>query len=492
MNRWLPLTLLWCGCITHRGSIGVPLPSDQLEVALSFHSGKADLLFMVDNSFSMDAMQSELRARFPELLHSLAPLDGTVPIDLHIGVVTSDYGAGDQANGNCEASPGGQAGLLQALGRAADPGCQPPVGARFLTYAVDAQGNVTTNAQTFTCMAAVGSAGCGFEHQLESVYAALHGDAVTSGFLRDDAALTVVFLTNEDDGSAPPTSKIYENDSRYGAFDTFRQTQFGVECGTPPMELPLGIPGAQKTCVPTGALGEYDVERYIDFFTKPRSEGGLKLNPLDVALVSVAPPTHPFTTLLVDNTTGVGKPPEVAYVPCSEIGNNCVERVQHSCQNQAQPAFFGDPAIRLSAVVESAVLNQEISICGDDLAQPPSYSAAMGQIGLLMRRQLTDGCLFRAPVMNDYGPMCNVSLVGKSGESTVPACSSGKMPCWQLLEDVSCPAVVDPISETQRSFRMQVQGLGPGAAVHADCKLYGASSSPVSTRPARLTCTKMR
>src|SRR3954470_14473657 len=52
---------------------------------------KVDLLLMIDNSTSMDAMQSELRARFAgflQVFHQLAAM-GTF-VDLHIGVVTSD------------------------------------------------------------------------------------------------------------------------------------------------------------------------------------------------------------------------------------------------------------------------------------------------------------------------------------------------------------------------------------------------------------------
>ncbi|MCU1278936.1 MAG: hypothetical protein JWM53_2482, partial [bacterium] len=56
--------------------------------------------------------------------------------------------------------------------------------------------------QTFTCMAAVGSRGCGFEHPLESVYAALTNRVENAGSLRDDALWAVVFVINEDDGAA--------------------------------------------------------------------------------------------------------------------------------------------------------------------------------------------------------------------------------------------------------------------------------------------------
>src|SRR6476659_5014929 len=140
----------------------------------------------------MDAMQSELRSRFGAFLPVFDHL-GEHPLypDLHIGVVTSDYGAGTHPRvGVCSPTPGGERGLLQTRGAAAPSGCVAPIGARFISYAYG-PGGATHNLppgqslqQTFTCMASVGSGGCGFEHQLESVYAALHNRDENRGFLR--------------------------------------------------------------------------------------------------------------------------------------------------------------------------------------------------------------------------------------------------------------------------------------------------------------------
>ena len=56
---------------------------------------QADVLFMVDNSQSMDAMNQELRNRFGQFFQAFQTLAhaGTF-VDLHIGVVSSDFGAG--------------------------------------------------------------------------------------------------------------------------------------------------------------------------------------------------------------------------------------------------------------------------------------------------------------------------------------------------------------------------------------------------------------
>jgi hypothetical protein len=64
-------------------------------------SGAVDILFMVDNSPSMDPKQQALAANFPLMIQKLQQLPGGMP-DIHIGVVSSDMGAGSEAAGvNC-------------------------------------------------------------------------------------------------------------------------------------------------------------------------------------------------------------------------------------------------------------------------------------------------------------------------------------------------------------------------------------------------------
>ena len=148
------------------------------QVSLS-SGGAVDILFMVDNSSSMDAMSAELRARFATFLQPFEALAAKgISADLHIGVVTSDYGAGKVRAVGCDPTPGGQKGMLQAIGQAAPKNCLAPIGHNFISYdfASPAHANLPGGqdlATTFACMAAVGSNGCGYEMPLESVYAAL-------------------------------------------------------------------------------------------------------------------------------------------------------------------------------------------------------------------------------------------------------------------------------------------------------------------------------
>jgi hypothetical protein len=424
---------------------------------------KVDLLFMVDNSPSMLAMQQELQNRFGDFLQAFSDLTAQgIYADMHIGVVTSDYGAGHTADpsGGCDASPGGQRGLLQPLGAAAATGCLGPANnARFIQYSFDpaATNNNLPNGdqsvgnlvKTFTCMASVGAAGCGFEHQLESVYAALHNDVENAGFVRDGALLVVVFVTNEDDGSAPPSTDIYTRTAtQYGAYETYRQTNFAVACGNPAMLPPDGPSNGLLTLcepAPDGVGLAYDISRYVDYFRRPRVAGGIKLDPTnDIVLVGIDAPETPFETILADNMSGTGRAPNPAYVACSPQSATCQVRLQHSCQNQAQPAFFGDPAVRLNSFIRSLPQNQITSICGDDPNAPPSYVAALQSAAALIKKALGPPCI-PGLVEKPATPDCDVADVtpqpdGSLVVSPIGRCDAqpGVFPCWHAEVQSQC------------------------------------------------------
>ncbi len=430
-------------------------------------TNKVDILFMVDNSPSMTAMQTQLQTQFAQFLQPFVDLAGLgIYPDLHIGVVTSDYGAGDTAGGGCQASPGGQNGLLQATAAAGTPnfGCESPVGSPYISYQFGVGGDTsnlpvaTTPAQlatTFGCMASVGASGCGFEHQLESVFQALHNTNENAGFLRDDALLAVVFFTNEDDGSAPPTAKFYEpaaDVSVVGAYDTYRQTRFGVACVqggmlalSPEAASTAPLMGCQAA--PDTLGGEYDLQRYIATFANPPAQGGIKSDPANVALVAIDAPETPFQTVTIEAGTGLGVAPNPAYVPCSPIGTGCLVRVDHSCQNNVAPAFFGDPAVRLNTVVRTAQYNAVSSICGTDVNQTPDYSQALSMAGALLRSRLSGNCIptkLANPMEPDCEVIAYVPAPGGGGpiETTLPRCDqSAGDPCWSPVAAPYCAGV---------------------------------------------------
>jgi hypothetical protein len=442
----------------------------------------------------MDAMQAELKKKFDQFftVFEMLAASGTYS-DLNIGVVTSDYGAGNTPNlsGGCDKSPGGQRGILQTTAAPLTPeatmGCKGPQG-NFIHYAFNPGGGATTNlpggatgttalVDTFTCMASVGSGGCGFEHQLESVRAALTNTNENKGFLRADALLAVVFVTNEDDGSGPPTTDVFNPDpakvaappAGYGAIDTYRQTDFGVACQingalalTPyadsmgPLTGCIGAPNVQGSSPMLG--GEYDVSRYINFFTRSTGLGGVKDDPLNnVILVGIDAQETPVTIVQVAANTGTGKgayPNPAAYQSCPAPnmvdGKTCLVRLQHSCQNTVQPGFFGDPAVRLNTVIHAAQFKTITSICGSDLTQTPDYSSALQQVGMLISSAIKPGCI-GAKLTNPNAPDCVVEDVtsnpdGTTTEHQLPQCTltngapaaGSTFPCWAVVTKKDC------------------------------------------------------
>jgi hypothetical protein len=403
---------------------------------------KVDLLFMIDNSLSMQPKQTELQNRFPQLIKILDDFAAKGnPASYHIGVVSSDMGAG-QNTLNCK--PGGDGGKLQVtpnpMGSVAPPmNCTNFAlsgGLRYLDYNQLAGTNNIMGGlsvpEAFTCMSHVGDQGCGFEHQLESPYRALH-DKITenTGFLRPEAILAVVFVTDEDDCSAADDTDLFVSNttanSMYGVLHSFRCTQFGVQCNgmpVPPMSV-AGLTGCQSYDTSNGGKLT-DVQKYIDFFTKPAALGGVKVDPKDVILVSIAAPPDPVGVTIT--------------MPCADQTNTAsCPILNHSCVAAANPAFFGDPAVRLNEVVTAAVNHNTTSICDTD------YTAAIQALGDLIISQIGAGCL-NSPIKNrdDGTPDCVVTDVttltdGSTTSKEVPSCAENGhvVPCWQVIDKLT-------------------------------------------------------
>jgi hypothetical protein len=351
--------ILLCGCKSQPSAIHdlampdliPPIARDQI-----------DILFVLDNSPSNPYVEALIQ-RFPSFAGTLGELPSKgAASSIHIGVVTTDLGAAQStASSNCR--PGGDGGKLQPKGRAAPVACLPPSGKNFIDIDQIAGTDNLPSGQdlptTFNCMASVGDFGCGFEHQLESAYKALHDDIPANrGFLRPDGILVVYWVTDEDDCSAPPDTDLFDpNATQYGPLLSFRCTKYGVMCGDPPMLPPDQSNGVLADCrAATADVGGklYDVQRYIDFFTKP---GGAKANPSAVILASINAPAMPFSTRLGNPQT---------YAPCNGPvdGVTCVPLLNHSCS--ASAGFFGDPAVRLSQVLQAAPNHIENTLCATD------------------------------------------------------------------------------------------------------------------------------
>jgi alpha-tubulin suppressor-like RCC1 family protein len=203
-----------------------------------------DFLFLVDNSTQMEPSQAALTAAFPRLVSGLQALPGGLP-NIQVAVISSDMGTGVAVPG-CTAT--GNGGAFQYAARAPCTNTTLTAGARFIRN-VGGQANYTgALGDVFGCIATLGSMGCGYEQQLSSVSRALGADgmpppATNQGFLRADADLVVVMVTNEDDcsvhGGAPSplfaaSTTIDTIESPVGPLLSFRCNEFGHLCDEGP------------------------------------------------------------------------------------------------------------------------------------------------------------------------------------------------------------------------------------------------------------------
>jgi hypothetical protein len=154
---------------------------------------KVDLLFVIDNSGSMKDEQINLVTSFPSFIDEIqVQLADTA--GYHIGVIsTDDY----EENLGCPEQEGA---MIIATGGegSSNKVCGPfAEGHSYMTEKDDLD-------VAFSCAAQIGTDGSGDERGMQTMRAALSPPmngpgGCNEGFLRDDALLVVVFITDEED-----------------------------------------------------------------------------------------------------------------------------------------------------------------------------------------------------------------------------------------------------------------------------------------------------
>jgi hypothetical protein len=475
------LCLVVGGCFD--APVGTPDPKthETQRVSIGPAKDQVDILFVIDKSDSMLNKQTELKRRLPDLIRQLDVFAASgKKAHYHIGVVTTDMGAPgipDCPNRGARLVGGGlDTARCPALGG----------GLGYLDYnQKNGENNLPPGrdlAQTFECMASVGTGGCGFEMQLEAGYQALHDDIpANQGFLRLDALLAVVWVTDEDDCSAPPDTDLFGGmaalqPAGYGALHSFRCAQYGMLCGSPLQSLPNAV-ASYAECVPAPAgQGKlYDVQRYINFFTRPKSQGGVKQDPAtEVILLSIAGDADKGVRTLLAN------PRTTPYQPCTTWDKlSCVWLVDNACTSRVDPLWVGDPAIRLAKVVGAAAHQQQTSVCD------VSYQAALEGLGQQIGEGLKPACL-TSPLSRPEDPDCLVEDVTPryDGEpdvvAPIPTCRSANnaAPCWRVIQATACAPVHNPTTGLDEQVGIEVEraGLAPpvGSTVRIQCATIAA------------------
>jgi hypothetical protein len=240
-----------------------------------------DILFVIDNSGSMGSEQQALVQTIDGLFEGLrSASSGKLP-SLRVGVVSTDLGAGNYSLPSCEVTGGDGAKLLNRPGVA---GCVAPTDP-WIALDEGLQINVpgakptaAAAADAFRCIGAIGIQGCGFEMPLAAARRAVNPKLnINPGFLRQGAALLIVFVGDEDDCSAR-NAQLFDPQQQgltdpLGPLTSFRCFEFGIQCDINDRNKP----GPRKNCVPTFDW-LYRVGDYIKFFAslgRPVAMAGL-------------------------------------------------------------------------------------------------------------------------------------------------------------------------------------------------------------------------
>ncbi len=391
------LGLAIAGC----GGDQAPATTAAASAAISPGAAKLDLLFMVDDSSSMTTAQQKLLQEMQSFAAALDGLPGGLP-DLHVAVVSSDMGAPGDETTSIGCTPNGDAGQFQFAPRGDCTSAGLAPGATFISNSGGVPNYTGSLADVLSCIAPLGSMGCGFENQLGSVARALGVDgrgpppATNSGFLRPDAELAIILLTNEDDCSAPPDTKLYSLDggqqsisNPLGPIANYRCNQFGHLCKDPSSSRPDALvppplrPSTGSGDSPTLTMTECVSDDGCDGLLTPVQTfvsgiKALKDDPSQIVVGAIVAPPDPYTISWV--------PP---FSPTPGIAGELWPQIMHSCGptglDDLNPAAqisaddsFGDPAVRIAQWVRAFGDNGFVSsICDSTYVTPMQQFAAL-------------------------------------------------------------------------------------------------------------------
>ncbi len=380
-----------------------------------------DMLFVIDDSPSMQDKQSNLAINFPNFINVLNGLPGGLP-NIHLAVVTTDVGT----KATEDTAPG------PAIGQIGNGGCSgtgkggnmltnnAPVTGTYISDIAAPGGGRTRNytgplATVFATMALVGAGGCGFEQTLEAMRRALDNNAANAGFLRPDAVLGVVFLTDEDDCSMRRSSMLGPESTALGPLQSFRCARFGVTCatgGTTSDEM--NQIGTKGMCAGNPAsMYMTDVTPYRTFLTN------LKGDTRKVVVAAIMGTTAPYQVELRMPPGGGVAQVALAH-SCTYTGANGLE--------------VADPPARLQAFLDLFPdRNASSTICQQDL------SGGLVSVATLLSRAIGSPCI--GVVLADADPAtagkqydCVVEDVVGAATTLVPACNAGgPATCWSLV-----------------------------------------------------------
>jgi hypothetical protein len=428
---------------------------------------KLDILFVVDDSDSMAEEQEQLANGLPALFDRLQGAAG-LP-DLHVGILSTDVGAQPDIPG-CEVP--GDDGALQFAFDESDGSCTDGslvLDGSFVSDAPSATPGARDTNYTGSltgvlgCMIQLGTGGCGFEQPLEAMRLAFeHPD--NAGFLRTDAVLAVVFLTDEDDCSAFAPDMFDPaqagTDSALGPLASFRCFEFGVECNP---DAPRVL-GEKSECAPRPESPYmHHSQEFADFLK------GLKPDPRQIVVAGIVglDPEDPDAPLVVVQE-------ERVIGTVFDLEPACV-RTESSGPGGPRVVTEAAPAVRLRFFLDAFPERSALSsICEEDAGD------ALDRVGTLVARTVgRRWCLSPdvdlAPGVPGVQDACQVRELRYDGDDLVDTtplakCTSdtpapGELPCWQLVSPSDRCAAEAPVELRIR----RAEPPADGAMIELSC-----------------------
>ncbi len=390
-----------------------------------------DLMLVIDDSPSMLDKQLALASTFPQLVAKLEAFDGGLP-DLQIAVVSTDMGVSSSA----DATPG------PSIGQVGNGGCaqrgkngafvvQPNVlrasaTVNFLQHPRGGQPNYNgALVDALGTQVKLGAAGCGFEQTLRATKEALENPS-NNGFVRPEASLAIVILSDEDDCSVRSSTFFGPESASLGALQSFRCFRFGVEC-SPDTVTEVGAKSACRPRQTSELVDEVAPYRAAALAAKGN-------DPRKLMLAAIVAPADAVAVEL--------RSPPGGGAPQPTISHACVYN------DTTGMSAAADPAVRLAAFVdefEGAHVRE--TICSANLA--PAAASIGGELERLI---VGDRCLYRA-----IAPTEQCIVVDETGsEAAVPIakCGGGATTCYAIEADAACAS----------GFRLDVARTQPAPA----------------------------
>ena len=495
----LPIAL-WA-CTSHPLSAPRPQPEQTSEMKVIVNPTRmVDMIFMIDNSASMAPKQAKLAAQFPKLITALEDPTSTPRLpDMRIAIITSDVGTG--SSGTCTPQFGdrGQFQMKALQGQT----CGNKAGTKWLE-SNPANYDGGDIAKVFGCLAqGVGQAGCGFEQQLQSLNYAFIVDQQEGGksvgvsvksFIRENAYLAIVLLTDEDDCSTPLNSLLAQTNLSSTESWSLRCATRGHTCSGKTLDYPTSskfvddyancsprtdyCPASETGEKPTGCTPLANVEEIANNIKNyKRANSGMDDMILVAGIFGKPIDGQKTAKYKIDKTPNptAGQPDIYDYWPV--------------CYDPTKPGPLDDPGtystdaaglgayggLRIQSFLDKFPKENALafSICETD------YSKAMSQIGDTLRKRLKSLCVPKKLMDVDLTqdgvqPDCKVTdVVGSREIKDIEWCGANgnKPPCWRVEEKKDeCPAKGTVPSQHIVVDRPANENMEPNQSVKMACR----------------------